>query len=42
MAEIEQKADEPLNYDDAVKSKDKDKWKQAMDEEYNSLMKNHT
>lgn len=35
-------ADEPKFYHDAIKSKDCDKWNKAMDEEYESIMKNNT
>lgn len=33
---------EPLNYEGAVKSNDNEKWKEAMDQEFNSLIENQT
>lgn len=34
--------DEPISFDEATTSTDKRKWLEAMNEEYNSLMKNQT
>lgn len=34
--------DEPKTYEEAIKSKNSKKWKDAMDEEYESLIKNNT
>ncbi|MDV3146702.1 MAG: reverse transcriptase domain-containing protein [Sweet potato little leaf phytoplasma] len=40
--EIEQADTEPLTYSEAVNSRDSVKWQSAMDDEMDSLMKNHT
>ena len=34
--------DEPKNFDDAMKSDNHLKWKEAMNQEYNSLIENNT
>jgi hypothetical protein len=39
---MSEKGTEPLSYEDAMKSSDADKWKQAMDEEIKSQLENQT
>lgn len=42
VTEVEKEGDEPISYEEAMKSKDKHKWHQAMRDEFNSLTKNET
>lgn len=41
-SELNQFDDEPMTYKEAVNSSDRKKWKLAMEEEMDSLYKNHT